>query len=560
MTILGASVASDAVTMAGTVVTVLSIIGASTLGVLRKRRHARAQLLRVGWEGSPSGEKTGASVYNESSVDFDDTVMTVGCTSIGCEARQDVGFLRSNGNRFWRAREVHKTMTPGGAESASGILHDRTHLANPHEVHATFTDGKSYWSRTSGSARAVRLKELTIWAEATRAETLRRYFGRRSTFRHDFAIHVHVESFERTEALEAAFTALRTTHHAPKGMRLPDIVLGPHDWIGRVATDKSVKEPPSNLARLDTIDAKAVAALSHDGQLYGVPYVFDSVALIQNDALVEGALPANLHDAVTAGYQAIRNHGIDAGVPLALQVGAPDRQGNAGDPYHLWPLFTSLGGSFFGLRDSATARFDDFAEWRNAFIDAFHRLAGLGVGSGGPLDPDLGRSESLQLFLDGRAPYLIRSSRALCAIKENGMRVTVGPVPPLGDHPAVPMVSVYGFFIYSEAPNMPAARDLLSTYMQRPSAGLDLQKFQQLVPVQTDAMRTVAETDSLLAGYVTQCRNGMIMPSYPEMREAWRLLGQTEYDVLAGNGDPCGHAARAADAGWKLLDRGRLRR
>jgi arabinogalactan oligomer/maltooligosaccharide transport system substrate-binding protein len=85
------------------------------------------------------------------------------------------------------------------------------------------------------------------------------------------------------------------------------------------------------------------------------------------------------------------------------------------------------------------------------------------------------------------------------------------------------------------------------------AAGLDLQKIQQLVPVQTGALTTVAAADPQLAGYIAQCRNGMIMPSYPEMRDAWRLLGRTEYDVLAGNGDPRERAAQAADAGWELL-------
>ena len=162
------------------------------------------------------------------------------------------------------------------------------------------------------------------------------------------------------------------------------------------------------------------------------------------------------------------------------------------------------------------------------------------------------------MFLDGRAPFFICSSRALKSIKAKGMKITVGVVPRLGTHPAQTMVSVYGFFIYRDAPNEWAARDMLSSYLSNPQAGVDLNRIQPLVPVQPAAMRHLAERDPLLRPYIDQCRTGMIMPSYPEMREAWRLLGQTEYKVLAGEGgDPGQLAADVADQGRDMLAKAR---
>lgn len=573
--IIQASAASESLAMVGTTVAVIATIGTFVLTMLNRRRRARAKLLQVGWEGASSPEATQASIYNESPVRFDNAVMTVSCSSVGREARLTVGYLEpKEGHRDWCAVDAHREMLEGGPGSESGMLDDLAHLTSPHDVHATFTDGKSYWSRTSRSDRVEKLKELTIWAEKTRAVTLKRYFGRRSRFHREFALRVNVKAFDRTEALEAEFMALSGIDHPADQKQLPDIVVGPHDWVGRVATDDLTKEPPqTEICR--TVDPKALAALkrrvdrktadvagrrvelSDFPKRYGFPYVFDSVALIQNDALVTGPVPKNLSNVLAAGRAAITRHGIDAGIPLALQVGEPDAAGNAGDPYHMWPLFTSLGGSFFGLRDSATGDFDDLDEWREEFIEAFRRLADLGAAKGGPLDPRIGRGESLNLFLEGQAPYLISSSRALPAIKARHMQVTVEPIPGLGDQPPVPMVSVYGFFIYSKAPNLPAARDLLTTYMASPVAGDDLQKYQQLVPVQTEAMAAVAKNDAWLRAYVTQCRKGMIMPSYPNMRDAWRLLGQAEYDVLAGNGAPRDCAARVADEGWELLAQAR---
>ncbi len=414
------------------------------------------------------------------------------------------------------------------------------------------------------SGRIERVTPLVIWAERTRAATLGRYFSRRSAFRRKYRIPVHVKPFERTETLEHAFTQLVRTGELPPGHRArPDIVVGPHDWIGRVTGDGSITEPLPIANERYTFDRKSLGALRQAGRLYGIPYVFDSVALIRNDALAgRGDMPTTIDELVEAGQDALRAGGLSEGLPLALQVGKPDEHGDAGDPYHLWPLFASVGGSFFGLRTQVTDNGVQPVEmsggndsWREGLIEAFARIAQLGEGPGGSelLRPDISRAQALAEFLRGRAPFLISSSRALQAIKERGMEVTVGAVPRLGTHAAQPLVSVYGLFIYRDAPNLSAVRNLLSSYLSNPRAGLDLNTIQPLVPVQPGAMRQLADQDAWLRPYIDHCETGMIMPSYPEMRKAWQLLGQTEYKVLAGDGDPRDIAAAAADRGRELL-------
>lgn len=66
-------------------------------------------------------------------------------------------------------------------------------------------------------------------------------------------------------------------------------------------------------------------------------------------------------------------------------------------------------------------------------------------------------------------------------------------------------------------------------------------------------MSRIAQRDGALAPYVEQCRTGLVMPSWPEMREAWKLIGRTEYRVLAGDGDPRRLAEEAAVERWELL-------
>lgn len=545
---------SDIGAVASTLVAITGAITglAAAYGILRgSRRKDRARRLRIGWQANPETASTGAFVLNESKGVFEDVVVTVTCGLNGRDARQDIGVLPAGREHYWDSGSVHDTIR--SRHSTSTVTEEaRSHDTKPHGVEVTFRNGKGFWLRDHKQVERVR--SLVIWAEQTRAVTLTRYFGQRSPFRRRYPVSVKVQSFERTEALEAAFTSLTATGRAPDGKETPDIIVGPHDWIGTVAHEESVIEPPISPQWLRQISPRALEALSHQHRLYAIPYVLDTVALIRNNALTEPEpMPESFIEIVAAGARGIAKNGVTDGTAVALQVGAPDARGNAGDPYHLWPVFTSLGGSFFGRREADDDhRFDSEATWRIAFVEAFVRLAELG--RQGTLRPTMSRSQALQMFLDGRAPFLIGSSRCLAAIRSARLDVTVAAVPPAGQHPATPMVSAYGLYVYRGAPNLAAARDLVTSYVFQSRAGLDLNRIQPLVPVQVEAMSAVAERDSALRPYVELCRRGQLMPSWPQMRAAWQLFGNTEYEVLANPDAAHSLAEAAASEGERIVE------
>ncbi|GAA2123601.1 hypothetical protein GCM10009802_28030 [Streptomyces synnematoformans] len=553
---------SNVEVIASTVVAVCTAITgvvALARAIRSNQRTVRAKSLKIGWQVDSGPDSTGALVLNESQATFQKLVITVTCGPRLRTARKDIALLKAGDEHLWPSDDVHSSVRTRPSPTDASTRHHGT----PHNVQITFRDGKGYWSRSD--ERLDRVRSLVVWAERTRARTLARYFGSSSPFRRTYAVSVKVESFDRTEALEEALSRLVATGRPPRGYQVPDVVAGPHDWIGRVVREGSVLEPPFSPAGLARISPVAVAALTSQEQLYAIPYVFDSVALIRNNALVgSGPMPTTFGETIRAGNAVVEARGIEDGAGVALQVGSPDPAGNAGDPYHMWPLFSSCGGTFFGLRRTPSEgggndRFEDISVWRENFVNAFVQLSKLGTGPGGngALNPDIGRAEALPLFLEGRAPFLVCSSRALASIKDKRLDVSVAAIPPLGDRQAVSMVSVYGFYIYRDAPNVPAARDLVTSYLSQPDAGEDLNKLQQLVPVQEEAMRTVAARDAVLRPYIGQCDDGQVMPSWPEMRAAWQLLGQTEYKVLAGEGDPRAVAGEAAEAGWELLQEAR---
>lgn len=547
------------------VVAVLTLFGVRQLRLSQRQADAR-RVLAVWGPIGPTGA-CGVKVINSSDTNFRGLV-TVTCSApSGSVARVNSVPFEPNSSWTSDSTMIHEIIDHDPAHSQrGGRPRPANHDGEIHPVQVTYSDGRRYWLQREGTVE--RLDRLVIWAERTRADTIGSYLGRRSPFLRQTSVRVKVVRFSRTEHLEHAVRQLAAEGGTEDGTDLPDIVVGPHDWIGGVADSRWVEPLPLNQQDQARFHPASVAALHDDGRLVAVPYVFDTVALIRNNRLAgRGPMPSTLPEVIASGQQAVAGRRVTAGSALAMQVGQPNSHGEAGDPYHMWPLFSSAGGSFFGLRrptaseaaPGAPDSFDDLQTWRGDFIEAFAQLAALGCGPGarGVLDPRTGRTEAIDAFLDQRAPYLICSSRALKRINQKGMDVTVAPVPPLGPHPAVPMVSVYGFFIYRCAPNMPAARDVLTQYLASTEAGVDLQRFQPLVPVQRAAMGRVGDADRRLAPYVEQSRHGLIMPSYPEMRQAWNLLGLAEYRILAGDGDPRTIAGSTADAGWELLSAAR---
>ena len=70
-----------------------------------------------------------------------------------------------------------------------------------------------------------------------------------------------------------------------------------------------------------------------------MPYSIENIALIRNTDLAPDC-PATMEDLVATGQALVKDKKVTN--IMALQVG------QKGDAYHIYPLFTSGGGSFFG--------------------------------------------------------------------------------------------------------------------------------------------------------------------------------------------------------------------
>src|SRR4029078_3082387 len=117
-----------------------------------------------------------------------------------------------------------------------------------------------------------------------------------------------------------------------------DIVVWAHDVIGDLVRTGTID--PVQAADTSAFDPLAVQGMTFDGQLYGIPYSVENIALFRNTDLVPEA-PTSMEDLIAKGQALVKDG--KAKEIMSLQVG------QTGDAYHIYPLFSSGGGSFFGL-------------------------------------------------------------------------------------------------------------------------------------------------------------------------------------------------------------------
>ena len=129
---------------------------------------------------------------------------------------------------------------------------------------------------TSGSAAATGAADLTIWTDALKAPVIKKFaadFGQAN------GIKVAVQSVATN--LQSTYV---TATNAGKG---PDVVAGANDGIGNLVQNGTIE--PLNLpaATVKSFQPIAIKNVTYNGQIYGVPYDVENLALFYNTKLVK---------------------------------------------------------------------------------------------------------------------------------------------------------------------------------------------------------------------------------------------------------------------------------
>jgi arabinogalactan oligomer / maltooligosaccharide transport system substrate-binding protein len=432
--------------------------------------------------------------------------------------------------------EIQEVQLPLLPPSSTPLFHllethaehdDSTLTRSARRVRVTFTDeaGERWLRDQHGRLRRFEARLVVVATDAPRAVSLQRF----------------AEEFQAAYGVTLTFQTIRTSISdelrplfatgSPGGATV-DALIGAHDWIGSLAHENVIEPIMLSKEHRDAFRSWTLDALTYGRRLYGLPTTLDTTALIRNVDLVPRP-PATLEDLIATGND-LRHEGK---VVETLMVRVTEQ----GDPFQLWPLFASAGGSLFDMRDGAwdpkRVTLDSPAS-----ISAFDRLRSLGERGDGLLRRSMDRTQAFELFSSGQTPYLISGSDGIEHARRAGLRVAVSPVPPFTDGgPARGMSLVHGMFIAKGGRNQLLTHDLFSDYLTHSTVMAALSKT-VVCPV---ALRVPLGHDADIQEYQNICDASDPMPAFRGMRRVWEIVGRAQAAVIRG-GSPEGTARAAA--------------
>jgi arabinogalactan oligomer / maltooligosaccharide transport system substrate-binding protein len=372
-------------------------------------------------------------------------------------------------------------------ETTEPVATDATETTEPEAT----TETTEYQPPARGDA------DLVIWADDTRAPVLQPI----------------ADSFAEAEGItvsviEVPFDEIRDnlSIQGPAGEG-PDIIIGAHDWLGELVSN-GVVEPIDLGPAAGDYATVAVEAFTYDGQVYGLPYAIENIALIRNTDLVPEA-PATFEELEETALALVEEGTVD--VPLAVQQGPAD-------PYHNYPLFSAAGGYVFGQDEDGSYNADDLGIDSEGGLAAAQKFADWSAS--GLISKDVTYDVMIDSFSNGRAPFAITGPWAVSNFTDAGVNFVVEPIPPVEGGTPAPFVGVQGFMISSFSEATDLAKTFLLDYLSTEEVQLELYEAGGRPPAMTSAFEQVS-SDPIIEGFGLSGQDGSPLPAIPEMSAVW---------------------------------------
>ncbi|WP_018249481.1 extracellular solute-binding protein [Orenia marismortui] len=365
---------------------------------------------------------------------------------------------------------------------------------------------------------AVAAKELKVWV-STGPET--EWMNRvAKIYEEKTGIKIKVESVAELDQ------AQRLSLDGPSG-KGADIVGWPHDKLGR-SVIQGLLEPiesyfPKGYFKENYLE-NAIDALTYEGKIYGLPYAYQSVALVYNKDLMPK--PAKNFEDFIAQAKEITD-------PSKNQYGflfRPD------DFYFTAGFFLGYGAYIFGENPDGTVDVTDVGLGNEGAIKAAKFLKRFR--DEGLVPKGIDGNTLKGLFSEGKVGAIITGDWDLKDFEEAGVNYGVAPLPklPNGKYPKT-FVTAKGFYMSKFSKDKEAAADFLK-FITNAKMSMDHYKEANIfVPHKEVASSERIMNDRDLLPFIIQARRGVPMPNVPEMMSVWSPANNAMVFVLDGKAE-----------------------
>ncbi len=360
--------------------------------------------------------------------------------------------------------------------------------------------------------------KLVIWADDTRAPVLR---DLGATFKAQTGVDI--------EVVEIAFDQIRGQFitAAPTGQG-PDIIAGPHDWVGELAAN-GLLEPIEFGAKLAEFSASAVQAFSYGGKNYGVPQGTENIAIIYNKKLI-AQVPETWDELLAYARQV-----TDPTKPMYALVFQ-----NGPDPYHWFPMLSACGGYIFGTDGAGALNPCDVGLANAGALRGAQLFADMIAE--GLLPAGVGWDTMRALFFGGNAAMVISGPWLVADTKAAGIDYGIAMIPKIqcadGSYGIPkPFIGVQGFMVSAFSQNKVLAMDFLLNYIATTGTMLALYQRNPRPPAHLPTFELV-KTDPDIAAFGLQGQYGIPMPNIPEMASVWGAWADAQSLIANGQATP----------------------
>ncbi len=373
-------------------------------------------------------------------------------------------------------------------------------------------------SFAGGRAESMPEAPLVVWVDEARGDIMREVGNQ---FSAEFGVDVLVETMgfgEIRDDLEVA---------GPVGEG-PDIFIGAHDWLGQLVNSGLVAPMDLGAEEADFLPA-AVDAYRFGGDLYGMPYQMDNVALLRNPNLVPEA-PRTFTELTDIARDLQESGQVTFGFI---------RQ--EGDPYHFFPILTAFGGYVFGEGPQGYIASDvgidspggiAAAEWLEQLVAEGMMTDGIS-----PAIMD-------EMFINGETAMMIAGPWVLPTMRENDVEYEIDPIPSetsIGR----PFLGVQGFMISAFSEQRLLAQTFLTDFVATTNVMLQLFEAVPRPVVHLPSAALIDDPD--VNAFAAAGETGAPMPAIPEMSAVWEAWNNAIILITQGRSSGSEAFTTAAD-------------
>ena len=346
------------------------------------------------------------------------------------------------------------------------------------------------------------------------------------------AIEKITESWGRSkgasvEVVLKDFGKIRDDLKTVQAENAPDVIVGPHDWVGELAANGLVLPLNPRKALRAQFPSYALDAFSYGNAVkrqFGAPFALENVGLVVNTKLAK--VPTSFADfqRQALAFKKKAKGNIALAVP----------QGAGGDAYHMYPFFSGLGGYVFGRNRVGNFDVSDIGLSNKVFlknaalIDQWNKS--------GLINSKIDYGTGKDAFLKRKAAFWITGPWETSTLKTSGLSFKIVQLPKI-KFKSVPFLGVQGYMVtkYSTEHGVESlAKDLVGSYIMGAGPQRELAGANGRYPANTGAGKQVR--DKVLLQFGKAGAGGVPMPNIPQMGSVWAELGGAWVKATKGSG------------------------